>query len=194
MEIDLTGLLELVNSGDKNAMDQVFQIAYGELHQIAKNRRRQWNGNDTLNTTALIHEAFVKLTDQKHPNWQNRVHFYAAASKAMRHILVNYSIQQKADKRGGGAEQLPLMKMPIASADTIEDVLGLHQALERLETERPRLCQIVECRFFGGMTIDETSEALAVSSATVTREWKLALALLYENMSDHKHTLSEIPA
>ena len=191
--VDFSHMLELANSGNKKAMSQIFHVAYAELHRIAKNHRRRWNGNDTLNTTALIHEAFVKLTDQEYPHWQSRVHFYAAASKAMRHILVNYSIHQNAAKRSGNNANFADFLRPVTN-DTIEDVLALHRALEQLENVKPRLCQIVECRFFGGMTIDETAEALAVSAATVTREWKLALALLYQEVADRQHRMSEIPA
>lgn len=178
----ITVMLEAAKAGDPHAAEELFDAVYGELRTIAKSHRRRWQGNETLNTTALIHEAFIKLAGQEGQDWQNRTHFYATAAKAMRHILVNYAERQKAAKRGGGAAELPLDGILVASEGVAEEALALHQALESLEQEKPRLCQIVECRFFGGMSIEETAEALSISPATVKREWNLASAWLYRTL------------
>jgi len=182
MPDDITKLLKGAQDGDQAAAERLFLVIYDELRIIAKSHRRRWVGNETLNTTALIHEAFMKLDGQDH--WSSRTHFYATAAKAMRHILVNYAEKKRAGKRGGGLADLPLDDVLLASEDAADDALGLHQALEELEADRPRWCRIVECRFFGGMSIEETAQALDVSPATVGREWRLASAWLYQRLGD----------
>lgn len=180
MSDDITALLKGASDGNQAATDRLFVLIYEELRIIAKSHRRRWVGNDTLNTTALIHEAFVKLEGQDH--WQSRTHFYATAAKAMRHILVNYAEKKRAGKRGGNVADLPLEELLLVSDDAADDTLALHQVLEELEKDRPRWCHIVECRFFGGMSIDETAQALGVSPATVGREWRLASAWLFQRL------------
>lgn len=182
MEQGITELLHASGRGDREAADKLFQVVYTELRTIAKSNRRRWVGNETLNTTALINEAFIKLDGQN--NWASRTHFYATAAKAMRQILLNYAEQKKTGKRGGGIPDLPLESVLVATDGAVEDALSLHQALERMEAHKPRWCSIVECRFFGGMSIDETARALGVSAATVGREWALASAWLSETMQD----------
>ena len=182
---NITQLLQSVNAGDKDAFQSLYQLAYQQLHSIARARRRAWNGNETLNTTSLINEAFIKLAGVEQPQWQNRNHFYAVASKAMRHTLVNYAQHKQAGKRSEQGQQDYLAQMLAdSSGATLDDLLQLHEALARLESERPELCQVVECRMFAGLTIDETAEALAVSAATVSRYWRLAMALLAERLGD----------
>lgn len=182
MSDDITALLKRAGDGDQAAADRLFHAIYDELRVIARSHRRRWVGNETLNTTALIHEAFVKLDGQAH--WSSRTHFYATAAKAMRHILVNYAEKRRAGKRGGGVADLPLDEVLLVSDNAADDALELHQVLETLESERPRWCRIIECRFFGGMTIEETAQALDISPATVGREWRLASAWLYQQLSD----------
>jgi RNA polymerase sigma factor (TIGR02999 family) len=174
---EITTRLQAAGRGDARALDDLFQVVYGELRSIARAHRRRWVGDHTLNTTALIHEAYLKLAGRD--AWEGRAHFYATAAKAMRQILVNYAERRRAAKRGGGAEELPLDGIVVATDDAAEDALALHEALQRLEAEKPRWCRVIECRFFGGMTIEETAEALGVSPATVKREWRLAGAWLY---------------
>lgn len=182
MSDDITALLKGATEGDQAAADRLFQVIYEELRIIAKSHRRRWIGNETLNTTALIHEAFVKLDGQAH--WNSRTHFYATAAKAMRHILVNYAEKKRAGKRGGGVADLPLDEILVVGDEAVDDALELHQALEQLENDRPRWCRIVECRFFGGMSIEETAQALEISPATVGREWRLASAWLFQRLGD----------
>lgn len=182
MSDEITALLRGATDGDQAAADRLFSLIYDELRIIAKSHRRRWVGNETLNTTALIHEAFVKLDGQDH--WNSRTHFYATAAKAMRHILVNYAEKKRAGKRGGGVPDLPLDEVLLVSDEAADDALELHQVLEELEKDRPRWCRIVECRFFGGMSIEETAHALDISPATVGREWRLASAWLFQRLGN----------
>ena len=156
----ITVLLNAAKDGDSSAMDQVYSAAYQELKKLALAHRRRWRGNNTLNATALISEVFIKLAGDKEPDFANRTHFFATASRAMRQVLVNYAEQQRATKRGGDAVRITLDEEKLAGDTTVEELLDLHETVARLETENPRRCQIVECRIFGGMTIDEVAEAL----------------------------------
>jgi RNA polymerase sigma factor (TIGR02999 family) len=156
---------------------------------VAHRQRRRWQGNDTLNTTALVHEAYLKLVDQSRPSFETRAHFFATASKAMRHVLVNYARDQRALKRGGDMPKLSLeglgepFKNDLALSDDADDLmLALGAALENLERVSERQSRIVECRYFGGMSVDETAAALGISTATVSRGWKLAQVRLYQDM------------
>ena len=180
MNEDITALLKGASDGDQAAADRLFVLIYDELRIIAKSHRRRWVGDNTLNTTALIHEAFVKLDGQDH--WDSRTHFYATAAKAMRHILVNYAEKKRAGKRGGGVADLPLDEVLLVSDEAADEALELHWGLEELEKDRPRWCRIVECRFFAGMSIEETARALDISPATVGREWQLASAWLFQRL------------
>lgn len=179
----ITMLLDAARRGERAATGELFSQVYAELKKLARAQRRRWHGNDTLNTTALIHEAFVKLSRHEAQSYQNRTHFYATASKAMRHILVNYATEQNALKRGGEAIRVPLEDGYIDTNASAEELLGLDQLLERLEAENPRRCQVVECRVFGGMSIEETAEALGVSVATVKRDWQISRAWLYRELA-----------
>lgn len=185
----VTRLLARVQEGEDDAIDELFAVVYDELHERAHAQRRRWKGNETLNTTALIHEAYLKLVDQEQAEWENRAHFLAVAATAMRHILINYARDQRAQKRGGD--------QPAVSLDELRDDLGravaldeeraellivLDETLSRLETVSERQSRIVECRFFGGMTIEETAAALDVSTATVSRGWAMAKAWLHREM------------
>ena len=178
MEPDLTTLLHAAGGGDAKALDELFHLVYRELRSIARAHRRRWVGNETLNTTALIHEAYIKLAGRD--SWEDRAHFYATAAKAMRQILINYAERSRAAKRGSGEVVLDLDDVVVASDEAAEDLLALNQALERLEREKPRWCRVVECRFFAGLTVEETAHALGVSRATANREWRLAAAWLYQ--------------
>lgn len=185
----VTRLLKEYDREDSKAFDQLFEYVYEELYRIARARRRDWRGNETLNTTAVLHEAYLKLVDQSVIEWTSRNHFFAAASKAMRHILMNYARDQNRKKRGGDQQRVPFEQLNLSasgeinlSEDHSEALLMLDEALENLEKENRRLSEIVECRFFGGMTIEETAVSLGVSPSTIKRGWNTAQLWLYREL------------
>lgn len=157
-------------------------LVYSELKVLARANRYRWNGVESLGTTSLVHEAYLKLADQTPASFANRRQFYALASKAMRSILIDNARWHSRQKRGGGRKAMPLEDSILVSAERSEDLLALDEALSQLEDREPRLARIVECRCFGGLTVDETAEALDVSSATVKRGWSLARTWLYRAM------------
>jgi len=179
----VTALLDGARAGDALAMHRLFALVYDELHRLARSHRRRWSGDDTMNTTALLHEAFIKLTHGAAPRFENRHHFFATASKAMRQVLVNYAEARHAAKRGAGAQHVPLEDAELVAEDTIDELLDLDKALRALEARSPRQCRVVECRVFGGLSVEETAEVLEISSATVKREWQLASAILFRDIS-----------
>lgn len=185
----VTRLLARLEEGDREAFDQLFPLVYRELHGLARVQRSRWDGNETLNTTALLHEAYLKLAEQEDPSWNDRSHFLAVASRAMRQILMDYAKQQSRLKRRAGYRHVSFEEMrealrtpPGFTDDRLEALVALDASLERLEAANPRHSRIVECRFFGGMTIKDTAEALGVSPATVKRGWSVALAWLYRDL------------
>ncbi len=188
-EARVEGLLARLREGEREAFDDLFPLVYRELHGLARIHRRRWNGNDTLNTTGLVHEAYVKLADNEHPSWQNRSHFLAVASRAMRQILLDYAKRQRRIKRGAGYARVSFDEMrdalrdaPGLTDDRIQVLLVLDDSLKRLQAVNARQARIVECRFFGGMSIKDTAEAMGVSPATVKRGWSVALAWLYRDL------------
>lgn len=170
---------------DPAALDALFPLVYDELRALARRHRRGWSGDHTLDTTALVHEAYLKLAGAERVSAASRAHVLGVAAKAMRHILCDYARERRATKRGGDAPRLSLDELVAAGAGgalTAEqsDTLGaLDEALDRLAAAHPRLADLVECRFFGGLTIEDTAAALDVSPATVKRDWALARAWLY---------------
>lgn len=182
-------LLEAMVAGDHSVFSALVASVYDELHALARVQRRRWRGDDTLNTTALVHEAYVRLADQTSPAWQNRAHFLAVASVAMRHVLLDYAKAQRAAKRGGGRTRVSLHEIkdalgtPDASEVAPDALIALDESLHRLTRREPAQGRIVECRFFAGMTIQETADALRVSPATVKRGWSLAQAWLYRDIT-----------
>lgn len=178
----ITLMLDAARGGDAAATERLFDAVYCELQKLAHSHRRRWQGNNTINTTALIHEAFIKLARAEEKEYSNRTHFYATASKAMRQILVNYAERQSAAKRGSSAVHVPLENHHFVAESTAEEILSLHEQLTRLEAQNARLCRIVECRIFGGMTIDETADAMHISAATVKRDWRTAITWLYREL------------
>jgi RNA polymerase sigma factor (TIGR02999 family) len=175
---DLTAVIKAVRRGDRHAADELFRRVYDELHRLASGQRRRWGGNETLNTTALVHEAYLKLVRQDGAALSDRAHFFAVAAKAMRHILINYAERQAAAKRGGGAVHLPLSDADLVSPEAAEDLLALDNAMHALAAVHERSCRVVECRFFGGFNIQETADTLSVSTSTVERDWAFASAWL----------------
>ena len=186
---EVTRLLEALERGDNSALDRLFPLVYEELRAVAHRQRRRLQGDDSLNTTALVHEAYLKLVDRSRLSWESRAHFLATAAKAMRHILMNYARDRRAQKRGGDQPTLSLddigarLEGALALSDDNSDLLAaLGAALERLEQVNERQSRIVECRCFGGMTVEETSVALKISTATVSRGWALAQVRLFQDV------------
>lgn len=174
--------------GDRDALDRLFGLVYQELHALAHRHRQRWQGDHTLNTTALVHETYLKLARQERLGTENRAHFLALAAEAIRHILCNYARGRGALKRGGDLarvtydEELPGLD-PRTVSDPAATLLALDDALLRLEQLDPRLRRLVECRFFGGMTVEETAAATGLSPRTVKRDWVLAQAWLYREIT-----------
>lgn len=185
----VTELLVALGSGDRKALNELVPLVYGELRAIARRKLRYERRGHTLNTTGLVHEAYLKLVQLDRVQWQSRAHFLAIAAQAMRNILVNHALRRKRAKRGGGIGHSTLeesaaeeVTMPIVEADRI---LALDKALNRLADLNQRHARIVECRFFGGMTIEETATAMELSPATIKREWTLLRAWLGRQLEDH---------
>ena len=186
---EVTRLLDELQRGDGAAFDKLVPLLYAELREIAHRQRRRWHGDETLDTTALVHEAYLKLVDQSRAGWETRAHFLAAAARVMRHILINYSRYRRRKKRGGDLRKLSLdevgEQLPVElaiSESNIDMLVALDTSLKTLERVNPRESRIVECRFFGGMTIEETAVALGISTATVSRGWALAQVRLYQDL------------
>ena len=185
----VTELLSKLSDGDAAPVDELFALLYAELRAIAHRQRRRWQGDDTLQTTALVHEAFLKLVDQGRVAAESRVHFLAIASRAMRHILCNYARDRRAQKRGGAIEHVDIDEsknnaaLNDSSSEPMEVLVALDEAMHRLEQLDPRQSKVVECRFFGGLTIEETAAALGVSPRTVKRDWTIAQAWLHREMN-----------
>jgi RNA polymerase sigma factor (TIGR02999 family) len=177
-------LLAAVRDGRRDALDELFPLVYEELRELAHRQRRNWQGDDTLNTTALVHEAYLKLVGHDQPGWATEAHFLAVAARAIRQILINYARDRRAQKRGGGWRRIPLDEELIergaggSGAEWHDRVLTMDEALDRLAVLSERQSRIIECRFFGGMTVEQTAEALGLSIASVTRGWGMARAWL----------------
>src|SRR5262249_54079204 len=176
---DVTPLLKKLANGNDQAAGELIPIVYEELHRLAVNHLRRERRDHTLQPTALVHEAYIKLVAQRNADWQNRAHFFAVASNLMRRILVDYARRQLRAKRGAGPTKLSLDEVVLLSPDRPDKMLALDQCLTRLEKLDPRQSRIVELRYFGGLTVDEVAEVLGVSPTTVRREWTSAKAYLY---------------
>jgi RNA polymerase sigma factor (TIGR02999 family) len=186
----ITHLLADFENGDRTALEALFPIVYDELRSIAHQQRRQRDGDATLGTTALVHEAYLKLVDADHIGARSRVHFLRIASMAMRQILCNYGRDRRAAKRGGGSPRVSLEFLGEGAANVAlsdeqsETLADLDEAMRRLEAVDARLAAVVECRFFGGPSIEDTAQALGISAATVKRDWSLARSWLYREMKN----------
>jgi len=179
----VTQLLVAWGDGDEVAGDQLMSVVYQELHRLAHHYMKRESPGHTLQTSALVNEAFVRLVDQKNVRWQNRAHFFGIAAQMMRRILVDYARGRNYAKRGGGAQQISLDERLTVSEGHSAEVVGVHEALEQLAEFDPRKSQIVELRFFGGLSIEETAGVLGVSPGTVMRDWTLAKAWLRREIS-----------
>jgi RNA polymerase sigma factor (TIGR02999 family) len=176
---DVTELLQQWSSGRREALDQLLPQVYAELRRLAASYFRRERPHHTLQPTALVHEAFVKLVDQRAVQWQNRAHFFGIAAQLMRRILVDHARARDAAKRGAGEAHLSLEEWQLTAPGVDFEILALDEALTRLASMDPQQSRVVELRFFAGLTMDETAEVLHVSPATVGREWTLARAWLY---------------
>ena len=180
---EITALLHAHAAGDGSALEQLLPRVYGELRRIARVRLRRERTAHTLAATDLVHEAYLKLLPVERVDWRSRAHFFAIASRAMRNVLVDHAVRRGAAKRGAGAALLTLEDTDAATEQPLDDLIALGDALDRLEQLDPRQAQVVECRFFGGLSLEETAEALHTSPATVSRDWTFARAWLHNELA-----------
>ncbi|HKF54849.1 MAG TPA: sigma-70 family RNA polymerase sigma factor [Blastocatellia bacterium] len=179
----VTENLALWRNGDPEALNRLMPLVYNELRRLASSFLRREYRYQTLQTTALVHEAYLRLVDQTHTDWKDRAHFFGIAAQLMRRILVDHARIHQAGKRGGGARAVSLDENMALVVERDVDLLALDQALDRLAAMDPRQTKIVEMRYFAGLSIEETAEALGISHATVEREWHVAKAWLYNQIS-----------
>jgi RNA polymerase sigma factor (TIGR02999 family) len=182
-QADVTRLLVNWTNGDKKALEALMPLVYGELHRLAKRYLRRERSDHTLQSTALVHEAYMRMVDQKGVQWQNRAHFFAVASQIIRRILVDHARTHNAEKRGGGACKLALDEAIGVSQKRDLNLVALDDSLKCLAEMDPQQSRIVELRFFGGLSIEEAAEVLGISPATVKRDWAVAKAWLYRDLS-----------
>lgn len=182
---DITVLIQRSLDGDREASDHLIRLVYDELKQRAHGQRIRWHGNLTMNTTALVHEAYIKLLGGGVDSYNNRGHFMATASTAMRQILVDYARKASAEKRGGDIHKTSIDgELDVGLApDVAAEVLDLNDALDRLEEAYPELARVVECRAFTGMTVEDTADALQIGTATVKRRWAMAKSWLRDELA-----------
>ncbi|MBX7171673.1 MAG: sigma-70 family RNA polymerase sigma factor [Pyrinomonadaceae bacterium] len=182
---EITEMLKACSGGNREAMNKLVPFVYQELHRQAHRYLNRERSNHTLQTTALVHEAYLRLIEYHSIDWQNRAHFFGMAANMMRRILVNYAVSQNRLKRGGSGEHLPLEEaLTVATTDRDIDLLSLDKALNELEMLDERQAQIVELRYFSGLNIEETAEVLQISPATVKRDWNMAKAWLRSELGD----------
>jgi RNA polymerase sigma-70 factor (ECF subfamily) len=178
----VTQLLAEWSDGDNAALGELTPLVYEELRRLAHHFMEGQRPDHTLQTTALVDEAYLRLADQTSPSWQNRAHFFAVAARAMRQILVNYAKSSRAQKRGGGALKVELDEAAIVSPEQSQAIVDLHEALDRLGTLDSRKARVVELKYFGGLNHDEIAEVMKVSTVTVRRDWVFAKAWLYNEL------------
>jgi RNA polymerase sigma factor (TIGR02999 family) len=176
---EITHWLAAWSNGDPVAAEKLMPLVYSELHRIAKRYMERENPDHTLQTTALIHEAYLRLADQPEAHWQNRAHFFGFAAHVMRHILVDYARARLSLKKGGGVRHIALEEAAVVSAEPTAELVTLDDALSALESIDKRKSRVVELRYFGGLSVEEIAEVLKVSPVTVMRDWSMAKAWLY---------------
>lgn len=187
-EHELTQLLEAWCGGDASALEKVIPLVYEELHRIARRYMAEERPDHTLQATALVHEAYVRLVDSNHASFENRTHFFAVCAQLMRRILVDWARSHKARKRGGEVQPLQLDEALEVGAEPDRDLVALDDALKALSAWDPRMGQVVELRFFGGLSVEETATVLKVSPDTVMRDWKFAQSWLRRELSGEKQS------
>jgi RNA polymerase sigma factor (TIGR02999 family) len=178
----VTQLLAEWRDGDNAALVELTPLVYEELRRLAHHYMEGERPDHTLQTTALVNEAYLRLADQTNPNWQSRAHFFAVAARAMRQIVVDYARSQRAQKRGGGALKVELDEVALVSPEQSKEIVDLHEALERLATLDSRKAEVVELKYFGGLNYDEMAEVLKISRVTVRRDWEFAKLWLYTEL------------
>jgi RNA polymerase sigma factor (TIGR02999 family) len=178
----VTELLVRWSEGDNAALAELTPLVYEELRRIAHHHLSRQRPGHTLQTTALVNEAYLRLADQTNPQWQNRAHFFAVAARAMRQILVSYARSQRSQKRGGGALKIELDEAALISPEESKEIVDLHEALEQLSTLDSRKAQVVELKYFGGLNYDEIAEVLKISRITARRDWEFAKVWLYTEL------------
>jgi len=181
---DLQELAKRWTDGEPEAFDRIVELLYDDLRTIAHRHLRSERTGHTLTTTALVHEAYVQLSERTSPTWQGRPQFFALASRVMRHVLIDYARRRNADKRGGKSVHVPIDESRVGTEEELFELLSLDQALVQLEEHDERLVRVVECRFFGGMPETEIADALGVSTRTVQRDWKRARAYLFTVLTE----------
>jgi RNA polymerase sigma factor (TIGR02999 family) len=180
----VTQLLLDWSNGNQSALDELLPLVDRELHRLAHHYMRQERAGHTLQTTALVNEVYLKLVDQKHVHWKNRAHFFALSAQLMRRILVDHARKRNYAKRGGGAHQIEFEEVMAVSQERGRDLVALDEALQRLGSLDERKSKVVELRFFGGLTVEETAEVLKVAPLTVMRDWSMAKAWLYNSLNN----------
>jgi RNA polymerase sigma-70 factor, ECF subfamily len=178
----VSGLLRAWGDGDRDALDRLTPIVYDELHRLAQRYMKRERPGHSLQTTALVNEAYMRLVDYKGMQWQNRAHFFAVSAQLMRRILVEHARRHNL-KRGGGVQHVSLEETALVGGDQSADLVALDEAMDALARLDPRKVQVVEMRFFGGLSVEETAEVLKVSSVTVMRDWNTAKAWLYRELA-----------
>jgi len=187
--ISQTGVTDLLvhwREGDQEALNKLIPLVYDELHKLASRYLRRERRDHTLQTTAVVHEAYLKLVNQRDANFENRLHFFAVAAQIMRRILVDYARRHHASKRGGDLYKLSLDEALVTSEEKGADLLALDEALERLAAIDQRQSRVVELRVFAGLTLEETAQALNISPSTVRREWSMAKAWLHRQIKNQR--------
>jgi RNA polymerase sigma factor (TIGR02999 family) len=178
----VTELLVQWSQGDDAALRELAPLVYEELRRLAHRQMAAERPDHTLQTTALVNEAYLRLADQSNPHWQNRAHFFAVAARAMRRILVSYARSQRSEKRGGGALKMELDQTALVSPEESKEIVALHEALEQLATLDSRKAQVVELKYFGGLNYEEMANVLKISPVTARRDWRFAKAWLYTEL------------
>lgn len=190
----VTELLVAWNNGEKEAVDQLMPLVETELRRIAHNYMRRESGSHTLQTTALVNEAYLKLIDQRQVNWQNRAHFFALSTSIMRRILLNHARDRVAGKRGGRAEHVDVEEAAVLSSEKSKELIALDEALDALAKIDKTKSRIVELRYFGGLTLEETAEVLGIAPVTVSVNWRLAKAWLAREISGVNNSSNSVSA
>jgi RNA polymerase sigma factor (TIGR02999 family) len=180
---EITQLLEDWSNGNQAALDKLYPLVYDELRRMARRYMNRERKDHTLQTTALINEAYLRLVEQRHVHWQNRAHFFAISAQIMRRILIDHARRYNYAKRGAGAQKISLDETAVVARDRAAELLSLDEALHRLAEIDQRRSRVVELRFFGGLDNDEIAAVLKISPNTVTRDWNLARAWLYQELS-----------
>ena len=181
----ITELLAEWREGNQSALDELYPLVYDELHRLARRYMSRERKDHTLQTTALINEAYVRMVDQKNVNWANRSHFFAISAQIMRRILIDHARRHRYAKRGGGAQQVSLEEVAAIVPDQGRELVRLDEALKTLAERYPRRSQVVELRYFGGLNNEEIAGVLHVSENTVTRDWNMARAWLYQQLTEN---------